>query len=185
MYRWLAANNIKTSQVTIIPFSNPSAMVQALVQGNIDAMFAWEPYNYDVTNEIPALARSYLTPANLYSGRTTVVMNSSYLNSHLDIAKGIIEGLIKAVDYIHSNPNDAKKIVMARTGMSMNSLDALWNEYDYKVELDNGLQAILNNETSWIKSTGGDGANIGPSKIVNSKVLLVINSNKVGSDFKP
>jgi ABC-type nitrate/sulfonate/bicarbonate transport system substrate-binding protein len=159
-------------------------MSQAFVQGNIDAMFAWEPYNYNASSKIPSMSASWPTSTDLYSGRTTAVMNATYLNSHSQVAEGIIKGLMKAEDYIKNNPDSAKKIVMDRTGMSASALNALWSGYAYKVELDDGFQSILNNEASWIKTSGGSKSTVDPSKIVNATFLQAVDSTSVGKAWK-
>jgi NitT/TauT family transport system substrate-binding protein len=108
MYRWLEANNIDKVDVDIIPL-DAGALSQAFVQGEIDVMFAWEPFNYNAISKIPTLAESW--PTKLYSGRHTVVVNDNYLKANPKIAEAVIRGFIKAENYIKTNPNEAKKLL--------------------------------------------------------------------------
>jgi len=181
MYRWLEANNIKVSDVTIIQL-DAAALSQSFIQGNIDAMFAWEPYNYNAASKIPNDSESW--PTELYSGRHTVEMNSEYSKSHADVVEKIIRGFIKAEKYIKNNPDEAKKIVMNKTSMSKEALNKLWDEYTYTVQLDDGLKDILNNETSWIKSSGDSSVKGDMSDLVNPTFLLNVDPARVGGVFK-
>ncbi len=180
MYRWLEANNIKTSDVQIVPLS-AGALAQAFVQGDIDAMFAWEPYNYNAVSKIPNLATSW--PTTIYHGRTTIVMNDSYLNAHTQTAEQVLKGIQKAETYIMNNPADAKKIVMARTQMTSGALDALWGEYVYKLELDNGLTNILNDEASWIAASQTGLSTTSTKQLINPIPLLNVNKMSVGGNY--
>ncbi|HEY8886231.1 MAG TPA: ABC transporter substrate-binding protein [Candidatus Microsaccharimonas sp.] len=181
MYRWLDANGLKPSDVTIVPL-DAGSLSQAFVQGDVDVMFAWEPYNYNAVSKIPNLAKSW--PTELYTGRHTVVMNDDYSQKNPEIVKEIIKGFVKAEDYIKSNPTDAKKIVMEKTGMSQAALDGLWGEYTYKVELDDQLLSIINNEATWIKSTEGNPSTRKGVDLVNSSFLLKVDSSLVGGSFR-
>src|SRR5690606_22341142 len=111
-------------------------------------------------------------PTELYSGRHCVVMNSGYFQNNTDKAERIIKGFVKAEEYIKNNPEDAKKIVRDRTGMSEEALNELWGEYTYKVQLDDGLQSIIDDEAAWIKSNENTDSNVDLSKFVNAKALL-------------
>jgi len=181
MYRWLSANGIKPNEVTIVQLG-AAALAQAFVQGDIDVMFAWEPYNYNAVSKIPNLSESW--PTELYSGRHTVVMNDTYSQKNPDVVVRVIKGFVKAEDYIKSNPADAKKIVMEKTGMSQAALDGLWGEYIYKVESDDQLLGILNDEASWIKSSEGNTSTRSAMDLVNSTFLLKVDSGRVGRSFK-
>lgn len=181
MYRWLEANHIKVSDVQIVPL-DAAALSQAFVQGNIDAMFAWEPYNYNAVSKIPTLAISW--PTDLYSGRHTVVMNSDYIKNNPTVPVDLIKGFIKAEAYIKSSPEQAKLIVEKRTGMSADALNKLWDEYTYTVQIDDGLQSIINDEATWIKSNGANStANV--KQLVDPSYLLKVDTSRVGGTFKP
>lgn len=183
MYRWLEAHDIRTSDVKIVPM-DAAALSQAFVQGSIDVIFAWEPYNYNAVSKIPNLAKSWPTDANLYSGRHTIDMNSAYLRDHSDVAERIIKGFIRAEEFIKSNPDEAKQIVMEKTGMSKDALDGLWDEYTYKVELDDEFFSILNNEAAWINANSDKKSNFQPAKLVNPTFLQNVDTGRVGKSFK-
>lgn len=182
MYRWLESHNIKTSDVKIIQL-DAAALSQAFIQGDIDAMFAWEPYNYNASSKIPTLSESWST--ELYNGRHTIVMNSDYLQNNKIVAEQVIKGFIKAENYIKNNPEDAKKIVMDKTGMSEEALNKLWNEYTYKVQLDDKLLNILNDESTWIKLSESNNSKVDATQLVNPTYLLNVDAGRVGEVFRP
>jgi ABC-type nitrate/sulfonate/bicarbonate transport system substrate-binding protein len=182
MYRWLATNNIKSTDVDIVQL-DAAALSQAFVQGDIDVMFAWEPYNYNAVSKIPALAKSW--PTQIYNGRHTVVMNSDYTKAHPETVDRLNKGFLKAEAYIKENPEAAKKIVIERTGMSATALNALWSEYTYTVGLDDGFLGIIKDETGWIKLSEGNNSQADVLKLINPASLLRVDANNVGKAFKP
>ncbi|MES2876223.1 MAG: NrtA/SsuA/CpmA family ABC transporter substrate-binding protein [Patescibacteria group bacterium] len=182
MYRWLEANGIKKDEVEIIPL-DATALSQAFVQGNVDVMFAWEPHNYNASSKIATMSKSW--PTELYSGRHTIVMSSDYLKNNPAAAERVIKGFIKAESYIKNSPDDAKKIVIDRTGMSKDALDKLWGEYDYTVGLDDELAKIIKDQSSWISASQNDDPSVDLNGFVNSAHLLQIESARVGKTYKP
>lgn len=180
MYRWLEAHGIKTNEVTIVPLAAGS-ISQAFIQGDIDAMFAWEPLNYSAYSKIPTLATSW--PTDLYSGRHTVVMKSSYLDKNTAVAERVIKGFLLAEKFIQTNPDESKSIVAQATGMSKEAVDKLWSEYTFKVQLDDGLKTILNNEANWISSTGKTALSVDPAKIVDPRAMLSVDPGSIGGAF--
>ena len=176
MYRWLEAHDIKTSDVTIVQL-DAAALSQAFVQGEVDVMFAWEPYNYNASSKVADVSESW--PTEVYSGRHTINMNTAYLENNPEVAKKIIKGFIKAEEYIKSNPEDAKKIVIERTSMSEDALNALWDEYVYKVQLDDQFSTILKEEASWIRLNDGGNSTIDATKMVDASFLSEVDAGRV------
>ena len=181
MYRWLETQNIGLDEVEIIPL-DATALSQAFVQGSIDVMFAWEPHNYNAVSKIPDLAESW--PTEQYSGRHTIEMNTVYLQDNGDVAESIIRGFIKAEEFIENNPEEAKQIVIERTSMSREALDGLWDEYMYKVQLDDEFLSILNGQTSWINENSDNTANLEAKSLVDSTFLRNVDDGRVGELFK-
>jgi len=181
MYRWLEANDISTSEVDIVAL-DAAALSQAFVQGDIDVMFAWEPHNFNAASKIADKAVSW--PTEEYTGRHTIVMNEEFLENNGVAAERIIKGLIKAEEYIKNNPEDAKAIVRDKTGMSETALNNLWDEYTYKVGLDDELLIIIGNETNWMKMSEDNRSTLDPKQLVNSSFLFNIDSDRVGGKFK-
>lgn len=180
MYRWLEDQGIGSNEVEIIQL-DPPALSQAFVQGNIDVMFAWEPHNFNAYSKIAEKSKSW--PTELYSGRHTVVMNSSYLNSNTAVAERIIKGFLLAEDFIKNNPEESKRIVREATGISSEALNNLWGEYTYKIQLDNEFKTILTDEADWIKKTGNNSTNVNAANIVDSRALRSAEPRRVGGGF--
>lgn len=181
MYRWLEQNNISQNEVEIIQL-DAAALSQAFVQGDIDAMFAWEPYNYNAASKLPNLAESWST--EIYSGRHTVVMNNDYASQKPEVAESLIKGFIRAQEYIKNNPEEAKRILMDRTKISEDTLNGLWEEYIYKVQLDDGFLDIIQDQASWITTSQDLKPNKDAARLIDPSYMLAVDDKRVGGAFK-
>lgn len=146
MYLWLENYDIKPEQINIVSMKPPT-MVQGILQGEIDAFFAWEPHNYKAYSQAPDSLKNWET--SLYSGRHSIIMNQDYVKNNPEVVEKLILGFIDAENYIKGNPESAKEIVAKTANMDMVTLDSLWDEYKVSVELDDNILPILNKEAAW------------------------------------
>jgi ABC-type nitrate/sulfonate/bicarbonate transport system substrate-binding protein len=153
MYRFLEANGISPRDVKITNMAPPE-MVTALVGGDIDAYFAWEPHIYYARERLPGLTAVY-PPGDLYAGRHCVAMNQDFVAQHPEVLPKLIRGFIQAERYVAKHPAEARAIVAKRTGMDDAALRELWPEYHVAVQFDRELAEILDSEARWARGVQG------------------------------
>lgn len=158
MYRFLEMNRISLGDVKITNMAPPE-MVTALVSGNIDAFFAWEPHIYYARLRLPGATAVY-PPGDLYAGRHCVAMNQDFVVQHPDVVTRLVRGFIQAERFVEEHPAEARTIVAKRTGMDDAALRALWPEYHVAVEFDREFPVILDNEARWARRMQGSSAPI-------------------------
>jgi sulfonate transport system substrate-binding protein len=150
MYEFLRANNINPGEVKITNLQPPD-MVSSLINGDIDAYFAWEPHIYYAKKMLPKETIVF-APGDLYNGRHCVAMNQEYVRANPVVVEKLIRGFLRAEQFIQDNPYSARVITSKMTGMPLDALEALWPEYKTKVVLDSTLVQILTKEGKWVKS---------------------------------
>jgi ABC-type nitrate/sulfonate/bicarbonate transport system substrate-binding protein len=153
MYRFLEVNGISPRDVKITNMAPPE-MVTALVGGDIDAYFAWEPHIYYARERLPVSTAVY-PPGNLYAGRHCVAMNQDFVAQHPEVVTKLIRGFIQAERYVAEHPAEARAIVAKRTGMDDAALRGLWPEYRVAVQFDRGFVGILDDEAQWVRRVQG------------------------------
>lgn len=175
--RWLDANHLTSEDVEIIALDPPS-LVQAFLQGDVDAMFAWEPHNYNAYSQLGHLAAS--APTTLYEGRHSIIMDRQFTTSHPDEARLLLEGFRLAEKFIAEHPAEAKAIVAKATGVDPEVLEQLWGEYNFRIGLDDRLLAILQDEAEWIvASEGGEVPEL--ASFIDAKALRAVDPALVDS----
>jgi len=149
MYEFLKASGMDIGDVKVTNLSPPD-MVTALVQGNIDGYFAWEPH---VSYARKQLGDNVVVfgPSELYHGRHCVAMNQDFVRAHPEVVEKLIRGLVRAEEYVKAHPEESMAIVAKRTGMEVDALKALWPEYKVRVGLDKDLTQILDREGKWAR----------------------------------
>lgn len=152
MYRWLEQHGTDESRVQVLPMTAPE-MVQALIQGDVDGIFAWEPHNYNAYSRLGKQAASVIdTP---YRGYHCLIATPAMTEpAGVDVSTKFLRGLQRAERFIISDPEESKKIIQGVTRMDRASLDLLWPEYEYRVELPNDLADLLSEQANWLRNSG-------------------------------
>jgi len=150
MYKFLEKHDIGLNEVKITNMPPPD-MVTSLVQGNIDAYFAWEPHIYYAKEKLGEKAIVF-EPQELYNGRHTIAMNQKFVRENPIVVEKLMRGLLRAENFVKENPEEAMNIVSEVTGMDRSALNTLWKEYRVKVQLDAAFLEILEKEGKWALS---------------------------------
>jgi len=147
MYEFLKANGLTSADVKIVNMKAPEMKV-ALVNGDIDGYFAWEPHIHYAKKELSDKAIVF-GPGKLYSGNQTVNMNRDYAEAHPEVVAKVIRALLKAEDWTKKNEKEAKKLVAEKLKIDMADIDAMWAEITFKVELDKQLPLTMKKIAEW------------------------------------
>ncbi|TKT93324.1 ABC transporter substrate-binding protein [Dyadobacter frigoris] len=150
MYKFFKHNKIDIKNIKVVNMSPPE-MVTALVSGNIDGYFAWEPYIYNSQAKLPK-STVIFNPGNLYYGRHCVAMNQDFVNAEPKVVEKFLRGLIRAEDFIKKNPGTALEITSKAINIPVKILEILLPEYHPIIELDSNLVGIVNQEGQWAES---------------------------------
>lgn len=151
MYEFLKKYKMTPKDVQITNMKAPDMKV-ALVKGDIDAYFAWEPHIYYAKKELGDKAIVF-APGDLYEGRQTVNMNREYVKENPEVVRKVIRALLKAETFIQKNPAEAKKLIATKLKIDPADIDAMWSEITFKVELDKKLPALMEKIGAWSFST--------------------------------
>lgn len=147
MYLFLKANGLAPTDVKIVNLKAPEMKV-ALVNGDIDGYFAWEPHIYYAKKELGDNARVF-DAGKLYAGNQTVNMQREYAEAHPEVVAKVIRALLKAEDFLKKNEKEAKALVADKLKIERADIDALWADITFKVELDRQLPETMNQIAEW------------------------------------
>ena len=179
MYLFLEKHGLKPRDIRIISLS-PSEMVIALVKGDIDAYFAWEPHIFFAKKELGDKAVVFDSD-DIYNGTHTIVMQREFVTKHPETVKKIITALLRAELFIKQNREKALEIAERHTGMSREALNAIYKDYNYEVKLNQHLVELLDKEAVWAMSSNISNAKEKPDfkDFVYTSALKEINPSRV------
>jgi NitT/TauT family transport system substrate-binding protein len=113
---YLQEHELKTSDqggtIQIIPTDNSNILTE-FKQGQIDG--AWVPEPYASRLIVEAHGQVFVDERTLWPNHkfvtTNVVVRKAFLDQHPDIVKEFLQADVETVQYIQSNPDDAKKLI--------------------------------------------------------------------------
>lgn len=151
MYAYLKANGLAQSDVTFINLQPPD-QVSALVRGDIDAFFAWEPYPYLAQKELGDKV-TVQSSKGIYTQTFNVVVMQDFARNSSETLRRLLRALIQAQSFMTVNKGEAMPIVARNSGMDENVMDSIWQDHKFGVHLDNSLVTYLQKEADWAKDT--------------------------------
>lgn len=151
-YLTLNRLNLSLSDVKIKNI-RPSGIANAIFKGDVDAVCIWEPHALKTRKKLKENA-IVLDLGELYREDFYFVASQKLLNSDPDTARRFLLSIQEAQEFIKKHEEESKKIVAKRLGLRFEDLNALWNEYDYALILDQTVITTLEDEAKWAIKNG-------------------------------
>jgi len=152
MAAMLQQNGLKPSDLTIISLKPPD-MVAAIVRGDVDAIFTWQPHIYNAQKQLGENAL-VIPSGDIYDSPFNVVVLETSDASKSQALRHLVAGLRAAAQYMKRNRSECVEIVAKKIGADIATVDSLWDQYSYAVTLSPSLVDQLVREGAWAKSAG-------------------------------
>ena len=109
----------------------PPEMIGALRTDQIDAFTAWEPYPAKAVTM--GVGRILASSRDIWKDHPCCVLaaDAGFLERHLERAKGVVRGHVKAMDFIRQHREEAIKIGIKYTGMDEASVRMAMENVNY------------------------------------------------------
>lgn len=146
----LQLNGLSTRDVTVVNIT-PEQAAQDLEHGDVDAVAIWEPHGYQILSQlgdrVRALPhdRAYLETFNMVARRGLIVQKAAAVDKFL-------RALGQAVEFIEANPQASQGIVAAALHQDPAQIRSVWQDFHFKVGLDQWLLTTLESQLAWAKS---------------------------------
>src|SRR3989338_4420701 len=82
-------------------------------------------------------------------GNHTIIMRQDFVESNPKIVEKFLKGVLKAEDFIKNNREESVKIVSRHLDMKEEDANQLFDEYDFKLELNAQLADAMSKEAYW------------------------------------
>jgi NitT/TauT family transport system substrate-binding protein len=115
---WLEEKGLTTNdeggKVLVLEIDNPE-LPQLFQAGELDG--AWEPEPYPSLLVQQGLAEVYVDEADLWPDgefvTTHLLVNNTYMDTHPDVVRRLVEANVRAIEFLNENPDDAKAAAQA------------------------------------------------------------------------
>jgi len=178
---FLQKNGLSRKDVQVVNL-NPPEMIGAIVRGDIDAAFSFEPY---ITRSLNQLGDKgiLLMDADIYRETFDLVSMRPWAEANRETAEKVLRALVKATQFIKANRDESVQIVAARIQLDPKELANIWDYYTFDIVLDQSLMDALNSQAKWAidsKTQNGPAPNYSylfypePLKAVNPGAVSIV-----------
>lgn len=161
LQRFLLLSEVSRTEVTIVPITYPTAM-EAIMSGAVDAVIINDPSAYNISKALGTNGVSW--PAQY--GRPVIfiaVSNDTFIHSHPQVIERFLRALVRAQDFIKSNPDQAKQIVREHFGFTQKYIDKVWGDNTFSVQIDQSILPVMEAEAQWLQSNKAVGSTTIPN----------------------
>ncbi len=149
MNAFLEKYGIKRSEINAVSL-NPPDMIQAIIRGDVDAVFTWQPHIYNSQKNLPNNTVLF-SSEGMYNHPFNIVITDDYRNEKT--LEKLLIGLKKAGTFIQNNREESISIVAGKLSITPNDVEALWDNYSFTLTLDQNMDDLLKNRGEWVKNT--------------------------------
>ncbi|MEO0823161.1 MAG: ABC transporter substrate-binding protein [Pseudomonadota bacterium] len=127
----------------------PKEIVQAMVEGTIDAGTVWEPFLRQVSI---ALGDQFVLLPRHETHSYEMVLHGAegWIEANRPAADAIVARLVEAARFAAEDPEAAKKIVGKRLELDAETMDYLWPKHTLKLTLSQSLLRLMEDE-AWFR----------------------------------
>lgn len=149
---YLALSGLTIADVKVHSFS-ADKLPQALFDHKVDVIVPWEPYAFQTIQMLNNEAKT-LNTKNLNTLMFNLISRRLDSTEKLKKATCVLHALNDAINYISTNPDNARKIIITRIGATQKFIDWVWPDYIFKLSLNRSLLMNLQSQASWMLESG-------------------------------
>jgi len=147
--RFLELNGMNIDDITLIEVKTPEEWVNAIVNGDIDAVVTAQPYANAAKDRLGANAIVWSAQSS-QPLQTQVISTDEWITEHPDLVIRFLKSLALAEEYAILNPAEAKSIVQKQLNLDTAYMDTVWAQNQFSLSLDQSLIAAMEDEARWM-----------------------------------
>ena len=140
-------NGLDSSEVEIVDLK-PKEMVEAIVNGEVDAIFTWEPnilHSQEVLGD-----KAIILPSQVgYLATFNLVAKKDFIAHNPELIVRILKALAKAEEFIKDNRQESIDIIATRLKTDKQSIDELWDGCQFRLSLSQPLLVTMEDQERW------------------------------------
>lgn len=154
--RFLNLHGMDLSDVTLVNI-NASESVDAIVNGDLDAIIYFQPHVYAIKERLGDNGVSWPAQSNQLMF-TVMACRDNWARENPETLSRFLKSIAQAENYAINHPAKAKAIVQKRLNYSDEYMATIWQDHQFSLSLDQSLLIAMNDEGRWAISnnlTGG------------------------------
>ena len=147
LYAFLIENGIPADAVQVVDIAT-KALPAALAERRVDAIASWEP-NLLHARRLLGDEAIVFSSAKTYRNTFNLVATKATIADRPEVLTRLLRALMKAEELIAREPAKARAMVARALGEAPANIDDVWDDYAFKVFIDQGLILTLEDEARW------------------------------------
>ncbi|MCK5050232.1 MAG: NrtA/SsuA/CpmA family ABC transporter substrate-binding protein [Candidatus Cloacimonetes bacterium] len=143
--RFLILNALSYKNVDLVDLK-PSEIVEAVLNGDIDAGFTWDPNVYDIKEQLGNNVISWSGGQDFYF---VLLTKEDWIENNSAAAEDFIKSVLEAEVYVKDHPIEAKKFVKNRFNYESDYIDYSWSKQEFVVILEQAMLITFENQARW------------------------------------
>ena len=156
---FLLVNRIALPEVTMVKVPG-HGLVETIVNGEVDALSAWDTVVYDAKKRLKDNATSW--PAQNNRDWQWVLVVKDAMTQSPEPLRRFLKALLKAEDFVMTHREEAKNIIARRWGFEPAFMQQIWDKTSLSVTLNQSLIPSLESFSQWSMAKEGK-AGAGPN----------------------
>jgi len=149
--RFLNLNGVKMQDMNLVNVKTPAEWVNAVVDGDIDAVATAQPYANSVKDRLGANATVWSAQSS-QPLNTQVISSSEWITKHSEQVSRFLKSLAQAEEYAIRNPAEARAIVQKWLNLDATYMETVWSQNQFSLSLDQSLIVAMEDEARWMIS---------------------------------
>ncbi len=145
----LTLHGMTIRDITLVDIRTPAGWVNAVADGDVDAISTAQPYANAAEDRLGANA--VVWPAQ--SGQPVfglIVATDDWIADNPDVAAGFLTSLAQAEEYLYTHPAESRAIVQDRLNLDAGYIDTVWQLNQFSLSLDQSLITAMEGEARWM-----------------------------------
>ncbi|HWQ18875.1 MAG TPA: NrtA/SsuA/CpmA family ABC transporter substrate-binding protein [Methanotrichaceae archaeon] len=145
--RFLNLNGMSLQDVALMDVP-ASTSVDAIANGEVDAIIYYQPYIHAIINRLGGNAIIWPAQSNqlLYG---VLACRDDWAAEHPLLINRFLRSIALAEEYMINNPDEARAIVQKRLNFTDKYMAAVWPDHQFSLSLDQSLLIAMNDEGRW------------------------------------
>jgi ABC-type nitrate/sulfonate/bicarbonate transport system substrate-binding protein len=151
-HNFLKKHDIADKDVKLIS-QRPQDMPVALASGTVDAIAIFDPFAAIAEKRMGAEGQSF-RDGDIYSELYVIDVQQDTIDTKPKVLKALLRGMVRAQSFIKSSPALSKDIVIKYTKLEKDIVDAIWDNFIFKVSINEYFTKYTAAEAKWYIEKG-------------------------------
>ncbi|MFL6629118.1 MAG: ABC transporter substrate-binding protein [Vitreoscilla sp.] len=147
LWAFLVRHRIAPQSVELVDLA-PSSLIDALGQGHVDAITAWQPVRNEAERAFGDRVVSLRAP-DAYAQTYVLVGRQDYVQAHRQPLAEVLRALLEADAFVDSDPASARRLLAGLLGLRPETFDPAWHDVTLEVDQQQAQLVTLEDVATW------------------------------------